>query len=95
MVALDVTQGKVSAASARDDYGVVLVATDDGFFAPDLAATAALRRRLAAEREAQYAEQGARPFFDRGPGYRRLSGQPFAEVDILEESSARKSPSPS
>jgi N-methylhydantoinase B len=75
LVALDVTQGKVGDASARDDYGVVLTRADDGSFEPDLDATAALRARLAAER-------GPTPLFDRGPGYRQLSGRAHADVDV-------------
>jgi N-methylhydantoinase B len=81
-VALDVRQGKVSPAAARDDYGVVLAggAGDpdaDLFDDPvvDEGATAELRRRLAAER-------GEPPMFDRGPGYSTLSGGTNrAEVD--------------
>jgi N-methylhydantoinase B len=81
-VALDVRQGKVSPAAARDDYGVVLAggAGDpdaDLFDDPvvDEGATAELRRRLAAER-------GEPPMFDRGPGYSTLSGGTTrAEVD--------------
>ena len=72
LVALDVAQARVSLESARDDYGVVL--DDDGLV--DVAATARRRRELAGQR-------GAMPFFDRGPGYRRLSGRDFAEVDLL------------
>ena len=56
MVALDVRQGKVSAAAAREVYGVVL---------GDYVATAALRAELRAGR-------GALPMIDRGPGYERL-----------------------
>jgi N-methylhydantoinase B len=75
LVALDVLQGKVSARSAREDYGVVLeVATDDVRI--EVVATEALRARMRAER-------GAQPFFDRGPGYRRLAGREHAEVDVL------------
>jgi N-methylhydantoinase B len=75
LVALDVTQGKVSAASAHDDYGVILALSDDGSYLPDLAATAARRTELAAAR-------GPIPLFDRGPGYRLLSGgQANAAVD--------------
>ncbi len=77
LVALDVLQGKVSAAAARDEYGVVLVDGADGEPAVDEAATAALRRRLRATRP-------PRPFFDRGPGYRRLAGADHADVDVLE-----------
>jgi hypothetical protein len=43
----------------------------------DLAATAARRVRLAAER-------GPAPFFDRGPGYARLAGKDHADVDFVE-----------
>jgi N-methylhydantoinase B len=75
LVALDVTQGKVTPQSAHDQYGVILTLADDGSFTPDLAATAALRDRLAATR-------GPVPLFDRGPGYRLLSGgQDNATVD--------------
>jgi N-methylhydantoinase B len=75
LVALDVLQGKVSARSAREDYGVVLdVATDDVRI--EVVATEAVRARMRAER-------GAQPFFDRGPGYRRLAGREHAEVDVL------------
>jgi N-methylhydantoinase B len=73
LVALDVRQGKVSARSAVEDYGVVL---RPGTFNADLDASDALRTRLRSER-------GALPFFDRGPGYRLLSGREFAEVDLV------------
>lgn len=89
-VARDVRDGKVSAAGARDDYGVVLTAGEaDGKSGgepgaepgpgpepqPDRTATAELRARLRAGR-------GPAPFFDRGPGYPRLSGgRPHAPVD--------------
>jgi N-methylhydantoinase B len=63
----DVLQDKVSIESARDDYGVVI---------GDPSATRALREKLKRER-------GAVPFFDRGPGYRQLSGRDYAEVDLL------------
>jgi N-methylhydantoinase B len=75
LVALDVTQGKVSVASAHDNYGVVLALSVDGSYTPDLAATRALRDRLIVGR-------GPVPLFDRGPGYRLLSGgQDNAAVD--------------
>jgi N-methylhydantoinase B len=77
LVALDVTEGKVSAQSARDDYGVLLRQRPDGDYAPDLDASAGLRAELRARR-------GPVPFFDRGPGYRQLSGRDYAEVDVLE-----------
>jgi N-methylhydantoinase B len=76
LVALDVTQGKVSLASAQADYGVVLRESRPGWFEPDLTETVALREQLRAGR-------GSLPFFDRGPGYRRLSGRPHADVDLL------------
>ncbi|MCW2940419.1 MAG: hydantoinase [Actinomycetia bacterium] len=57
-VAQDVRDGKVSQAGARDDYGVV---------PGDEEATCKLRERLRAQR-------GPAPFFDRGPGFRELSG---------------------
>ncbi|HEU5159796.1 MAG TPA: hydantoinase B/oxoprolinase family protein [Streptosporangiaceae bacterium] len=84
-VADDVRDGKVSVAGARDDYGVVLATepagpADAGDAAadptPDLAETARLRSRLRAAR-------GPAPFFDRGPGYPRLSGgRVHAPVDL-------------
>jgi N-methylhydantoinase B len=71
----DVVWGKVSPGGARDDYGVVV--TGDGDEATvEERATQDLRaiRRAAAD-------PGA-PFFDRGPGYARLSGgAAFAELD--------------
>jgi N-methylhydantoinase B len=76
-VVLDVIQGKVSARAAREDYGVVLTSSADGKAGHDAGATEALRRSL---REAR----GRLPFFDRGPGYRRLAGRDHAEVDFLE-----------
>ena len=74
LVALDVTQGKVSAASATTAYGAILLRADDGSYTPDLEATAARRDQLAAAR-------GPQSLFDRGPGYRLLSGQDRADVD--------------
>jgi N-methylhydantoinase B len=77
-VARDVRDGKVSAAAAEGDYGVVLLAGPVADPVADPAATAALRARLRGERPAR------RPFFDRGPGYRALSGgAPAADVDWL------------
>ena len=75
-VVLDVVQGKVSGAAARAEYGVVLVAASGDEPGHDAAATAALRAELRAAR-------GPLPFFDRGPGYRRLAGRDHADVDIL------------
>jgi N-methylhydantoinase B len=75
LVALDVVQGKVSARAAREDYGVVLVAGQDGELAPDGVACTALRSRLRETR-------GQPPFFDRGPGYRRLAGREGSDFDF-------------
>jgi N-methylhydantoinase B len=72
----DVRWGKVSVAGAREDYGVVV--TDDGVPDADLAATADLRAQLRSRRT------GREPFFDRGPGYPRLSGTAHAAVDHLD-----------
>jgi N-methylhydantoinase B len=76
LVAFDVTQGKVSIESARDDYGVVLTQNDDGAFEVDAPSTTALRDKL-------HSSRGFVPFFDRGPGYRQLSGRDYAEVDVF------------
>ncbi|MGH2736850.1 MAG: hydantoinase B/oxoprolinase family protein, partial [Actinomycetota bacterium] len=71
LVGLDVLQGKVSASSATGDYAVVLAAGG-----VDSDATKELRERMRAE----CAEM---PFFERGPGYERLSGgRRSAEVDF-------------
>ncbi|MFU8874042.1 hydantoinase B/oxoprolinase family protein [Micromonospora sp. SL4-19] len=70
-VAQDVAWGKVSVTGAREDYGVIM----DGERV-DRAASDTLRAVLARQRT------GDEPFFDRGPGYARLSGgRPYAEVD--------------
>lgn len=76
LVGLDVLQGKVSERAAREEYGVLVRVIDGATFEVDAAATAALRARLRQDR-------GARPFFDRGPGYRRLTGRDHADVDVL------------
>jgi N-methylhydantoinase B len=69
----DVEWGKVSAAAARSDYGVVLV---EGLV--DIAGTEALRASVRAART------GDEPFFDRGPGYVRLSGgRSAAACDLI------------
>jgi len=73
-----VLQGKVSARAAREDYGVVLAPDVAGAPRVDDAATRALRERLRGTR-------GPQPFFDRGPGYRRLAGVDHAEVDFLDD----------
>jgi len=77
LVARDVRWGKVSREAAAADYGVVLAGPADDPVA-DGEATGALRDDMRAARP------GARPFFDRGPGYAVLSGgQAAAEVDWL------------
>ncbi|MEO7260285.1 MAG: hydantoinase B/oxoprolinase family protein [Jatrophihabitantaceae bacterium] len=79
----DVRWAKVSAAAARADYGVVLTGAGDEL-AIDAAATTELRARLVAARPA------GQPFFDRGPGYARLSGgAQFSEYDHLGGESDR------
>ncbi len=78
LVVRDVTWAKVSTGAALRDYGVVLtgsVDTDD--LAHNAEATEAERQRI---RDARAKE----PFFDRGPGYERLSGGSLsADVDWL------------
>ena len=75
-VVRDVRWGKVSVAGAREGYGVVLLYVG-GDPDVDTAATESLR----AERRAR--RTGQEPFFDRGPGYVRLSGgATHAEVDL-------------
>jgi N-methylhydantoinase B len=67
LVQLDVVQGKVSPAAARDEYGVVLVAGEfEGEYEIDREATAKLRAARRAER------RGPLPMIDRGPGYERM-----------------------
>ena len=61
----DVVQAKVSVAAARESYGVVIVAREDGF-ALDAAATTKLRAGLRAAREEPL------PLIDRGPGYEKM-----------------------
>jgi N-methylhydantoinase B len=76
-VVRDVEWRKVSVGAARDDYGVVLTLVD-ATATVDEAATEALRT------ERRGARTGDEPFFDRGPGYARLSGgAPYADVDLL------------
>ena len=68
--------GKVSAHGALDDYGVVVGHDDAGEPVVDAPATDGLR----ADRRAR--RTGDEPFFDRGPGYARLSGGArYADVD--------------
>ena len=76
LVALDVLQDKVSARSAREDYGIVLATNADGEPRVDAAATMTLRERLRSSR-------GPQPLFDRGPGYRTLAGVDHADVDFV------------
>ena len=76
LVALDVLQGKVSARSAREDYGIVLATNADGEPRVEAAATTTLRERLRSSR-------GPQPLFDRGPGYRTLAGVDHAPVDFV------------
>ncbi|MGH8870135.1 MAG: hydantoinase B/oxoprolinase family protein [Actinomycetes bacterium] len=76
-VVRDVTWGKVSVVGAYDDYGVVL-RRDGDMVVADEAATDARRA------ERRVARTGDEPFFDRGPGYARLSGgATHADVDVL------------
>jgi N-methylhydantoinase B len=69
---------KVSPAAALEDYGVVLTGSlDDDSLGFDAEATARVRTERSRER-------GDEAFFDRGPGYARLSGgAAVAEVDWL------------
>ncbi|RBY76421.1 hydantoinase B/oxoprolinase family protein [Geodermatophilus sp. TF02-6] len=70
----DIAWRKVSVDGAREDYGVAV--RDDG--TADEAATEELRAAMRADRT------GDEPFFDRGPGYARLSGgAAFNEFDVL------------
>ncbi|MEU6414959.1 hydantoinase B/oxoprolinase family protein [Microbispora sp. NPDC046933] len=79
-VAADVRDGKVSFEGAREDYGVVLSVSHEAGTVDkvvvDAEATERLREGLRETRPAA--------FFDRGPGYPKLSGGlPHAEVDIV------------
>ena len=76
LVIRDVAWGKVSRAGAAADYGVVITGPDDEP-AADMEETVSLRNKVRAER------QPPEPFFDRGPGYRKLAGVASAEVDWL------------
>ncbi len=76
-VVRDVAWHKVSPEGALADYGVVLTGSLDG---DDLGYDDAATRR----RRAEIAEHRAdSAFFDRGPGFVRLSGVSHAEVDWL------------
>jgi N-methylhydantoinase B len=83
LVAADVRDGKVSVAGARDDYGVVVAAATGAGELPevDVNETARVRDRMRADQTAGWPD-GGQPFFDRGPGYRRLAGRPHAELDL-------------
>jgi N-methylhydantoinase B len=72
----DVRWGKVSVRGAREDYGVVVTGDPDNL-AVDRSASDDERSRRGADRS------GGEPFFDRGPGYARLSGRTHAEVDFV------------
>ncbi len=72
----DVRWGKVSVIGAREDYGVVVTGDPDDL-AVDQSASDDERARRRADRS------GGEPFFDRGPGYARLSGRTHAEVDFV------------
>src|SRR5690242_14530418 len=75
----DIACRKVSVAGAREDYVVMLLDSASADIAADRAATEALRTSLRAART------GDEPFFDRGPGYARLSGgAAFNEFDLLD-----------
>lgn len=77
-VVRDILWRKVSVEGARDDYGVVLKDGSVDSPAADTEATEALRARMRSGRAAE------EPFFDRGPGYERLSGgAKFAEYDFV------------
>jgi N-methylhydantoinase B len=66
LVRQDVTEGRVSSAAARDEYGVVLVAAATDGYDLDAAATARLRSDLHTQRTAPPA------MIDRGPGYEQM-----------------------
>jgi N-methylhydantoinase B len=73
LVQLDVSQGKVSAAAAREEYGVVLVPGGPEFeYGLDRAGTEKLRATLRAARK------GPLAMIDRGPGYARMAQAPPA-----------------
>jgi N-methylhydantoinase B len=77
----DVAWRKVSVEGARTDYGVVV---DDTGPEPvvDAASSDRLRGELRRARTERWAGT-AEPFFDRGPGYARLSGgASHADVDV-------------
>ncbi len=65
LVRKDATEGRVSLASARDDYGVVLTEDADGY-AVDEVATDKLRAAQRAKRT------GPLPMIDRGEGFEKM-----------------------
>ena len=91
----DVRWGKVSVDGARADYGVVIRGPDGGLpadVAPDDPALADAvvdhPETGAARAELRTSRTGDEPFFDRGPGYARLSGgAAAADVDWISPSS--------
>jgi N-methylhydantoinase B len=73
----DVAWGKVSVDGAREEYGVIIRGDRDSA-SVDEPESGELRSQLRAQRT------GEEPFFDRGPGYGRLSGGAVAaNVDWL------------
>jgi len=68
--------GKVSVDGAARDYGVMIELVGDQPVA-DSKGTVYLRKTMRSERPSR------EPFFNRGPGYPRLSGTASAEVDWL------------
>ncbi|HET7386683.1 MAG TPA: hydantoinase B/oxoprolinase family protein [Nocardioidaceae bacterium] len=79
-VVRDVRWGKVSREGAERDYGTVL-SGPEGAARADVPASERLRERLRSER----GDPSSQPFFDRGPGYARLSGGvAHADVDWLD-----------
>ncbi|WP_353649775.1 hydantoinase B/oxoprolinase family protein [Nakamurella sp. A5-74] len=81
-VALDVVRGKVSVDGALDDYGVVLAAEVLEGHVDRVIVDEEATEILRAERRSLVPVDS--PFFDRGPGYARLSsGAVNADVDWL------------
>ena len=81
-VVRDVAWGKVSVDGARIDYGVHLRRDEDEVIL-DVDASDARRDTMRRER-AESERAGGVPFFDRGPGYARLSGgAAYADVDLV------------
>ncbi len=80
-VTRDVAWGKVSVDGAASDYGVV-VSVSGSEVTVDVSASDRLRAERRRDRAEEVAAHGD-PFFDRGPGYLRLSGgRRHAEVDL-------------